>query len=447
MKNLQTARVCIIDDEPDEYLNLIHALSRIGLGCLHIDGTREEELPKPPLSGLRLVFLDMQLGTTGDENQITAHTANVFSRVVAQEGGPVLVVIWTKHNHYVEAFKSRLFEKWPGYLGRLVFTRMDKPIPKSNIDPLKLEATIRDQLEKNCPLDLVWQWEQSVHDAATDTTSALSQLAAKRAGVAITDDEPQMAEKVRAAFRFLLRVMLDATAGRNAREETALRDLLSGLATLHADRLEHNSSEGVVSSAPLLLRDKRPEPAATECAAINAMLLVAPVDADVASLCPGSLFTFTDAEAFKNTFGQEWLKIAEKAFDPNETKPEERSEFLKVCRPVLAEISADCDYAQRKRPVARLLTGVLVPAELASKLADNEKFGGAAYLRHGIVLTLQNPPGNWLPIYVSQFTFSVSPPNLPALLQPIGRLRSGPLTELRHWLAAHSTRPGYLSVK
>jgi hypothetical protein len=446
MKNLQTARVCIIDDEADEYVNLIHALSRIGLGCLHIEGTKEEDLPKTALSGLRLVFLDMQLGTTGDENQITAHTAKVFSRVVAHDGGPVLVIVWTKHNHFVEAFKSRLFEKWPGYLGRLVFTRMDKPSPKSDIDPLKLEATIREQLEKNYPLDLVWQWEQSVHDAATDTTSALAQLAVKRAGVAVADDEPTMANKVRTAFKFLLRVMLDASAGRNAREESALRDLLSGLATIHADRLEHNSTAGVASSAPLLLKDKRPELTPAECCAVNAMLLVAPTDTDVTSLCPGSLFTFTDVESFKNTFGQEWIKIAEKAFDSNTTKPGERSELLKVCCPVLAEVSADCDYAQRKRPVARIVTGLLVPAELANKLEDEEKLSGAAYLRQGIALTLQNPPGDWLPIYVGQFAFSISPPTVPGFLQPIGRLRSGPLTELRLWLAAHSTRPGYLSV-
>jgi hypothetical protein len=218
------------------------------------------------------------------------------------------------------------------------------------------------------------------------------------------------------------------------------------LATLHSDRLEHNSSEGEASSAPLLLKDKRPEPTAAECAAINAMLLVAPTDADVTNLCPGSLFTFSDAESFKQTFGTEWVKIAEKAFDWIETKPDERAAYLKVCQPVLAEVSADCDYAQRKRPVAHLVTGLLLPAGLASKLAEEGKFSRAAYLRHGIVLTLQNPSGDWLPIYVSQFTFSISPPKLPTLLQPIGRLRSGPLTELRHWLAAHSTRPGYLSV-
>lgn len=446
MKILQTARICLIDDEPDEYLQLIHALSRIGLGCLHIDGTKEEELPDAPLAGLRLVFLDMQLGTTGDANQITAHTANVFARVVAQDGGPILVVIWTKHDHYVDSFKARLFEKWPGYLGRLVFIQMIKPVPKANIDPLKLEAAIRDQLGKNYPLDLIWQWEQSVHDAATDTTSALAHHAAKRAGVTTMDDEKTAADKVEAAFKFLLRVMLDAAAGRNTREESALRDLLSGLATLHTDRLEHNSSEGVVSSAPLLLKERRPEPTPAESAAINAMLLVAPVDTDVTRLCPGSLYTFSDTDLFNRTFGQEWIKIAEKIFDPNEIKSDEKSEILKLCRPVLAEISGDCDYAQRKRPVARLVTGVLAPSELANKIADEKKFSAAAYLRHGIAVTIQNPAGNWRPIYVAQYSFSLSPPNLPVFLQPIGRLRSGPLTELRHWFAAHTTRPGYLSI-
>jgi hypothetical protein len=446
MKILQTARICIIDDEPDEYLQLIHALSRIGLGCLHIDGSKEEELPKSPLAGLRMVFLDMHLGTAGDANQVAAQTAQVFSRVVAQDGGPVLVVFWTKHNDYVEAFKIRLFGKWSSFLGRLVFARMDKPQVSTKIDPKKLEADVCAHLGKHQPLDLIWEWEQAVHEAASDTTSALAKLAAERAGVVNTDDELIMAGKIQSAFKFLLRLLLDASAGRNATEDSALRDLHSGLAPLHNDRLEHSSIVVGKSSAPLLLKEKKPEPTFAEAAAINSMLLIAPIDGDTAKLEPGSLYTFTEAAMFKQVFGQEWVKVAEKILDPFKIKPADQPAVIEQCRPVLAEVSADCDYAQKKCPVARLVSGVLVPSDLAKKLDEAKQFRSADYLRHGTDVSLKKPQGDWRPVFIGQFVFSLSPAVLPAWIQPIGRLRTGPLAELRHWLASHTTRPGYVTV-
>jgi len=39
-----------------------------------------EDLPDEPLSGLRLVFLDMKLGTEGDDNVVTATRSGFFSR-------------------------------------------------------------------------------------------------------------------------------------------------------------------------------------------------------------------------------------------------------------------------------------------------------------------------------------------------------------------------------
>jgi hypothetical protein len=446
MKTLQTARICIIDDEPKEYLHLIHALSRLGLGCLHIDGSRIEELPQSPLTGLRMVFLDMHLGTAGDANQVAAQTANVFSHVVAQDGGPVLVVFWTKHNDYIDAFKARLFEKWSSFLGRLVFTRMDKPQESEEIDPRELELVVRQNLERQQPLDLIWDWEQAVHDAASETISALAKIAVERASVVDTDDEASMSSKIQSSFKFLLRLILDASAGRNATSDSAVRDLHAGLAPLHGDRLDHSSLATHNSSAHLLLRERKSKPTAAEAAAINAMLLIAPVDGDAAKLGPGSLYTFTDTSKFKEKFGLEWTDVAGKILNPLKVKPAEIENLVAQFRPILAEVSADCDYAQRKRPVSRVIVGVLVPSALAEKLSASDQLSPASYLRRGTTVRLQNPEGDWHPISISQFVFSLCPPTPPEWLQPIGRLRSGPLAELRQWLAAHATRPGYLKV-
>src|SRR5262245_3154827 len=97
------------------------------MGCVYIPGSRFEELPKPPLKGVRLVFLDMQLENAGDVRQIGAHTAKVFGTVVAPNSGPMLLVLWTKHPTYVSAFKDALFEAVPAFQSGLVITSMAKP--------------------------------------------------------------------------------------------------------------------------------------------------------------------------------------------------------------------------------------------------------------------------------------------------------------------------------
>lgn len=446
MKPLQTARVCVIDDEPKEYLKLIHALSQIGLGCLHIDGTKFEELPTTPVKGLRLVFVDMHLGTAGDAVQIAAHTANVFARVVAQDGGPVVVVFWTKHADYVDAFKESLFGRWNGFLGRVVFSRMNKPGASEEIELDKLTQELKTILDGHHPLQLVWEWEQAAHDAATETTAVVAQLAAGRAQFTASDTEPQMAEKVRASYEVLLRLLLDAAAGLSGAKESAVRDLHSALHALHSDRLEHASLSTGQSKAPDLLEIQKQMPNPAERLAINSMLHFAPVDADAEHLGPGSLYTFTDFDQFKSSFGQEWNTVAATVLDPSGFKQEEIPGLVAKFCPVMIEVSGDCDYAQRKRPVAKLILGVLLPLDICTDLEKKKKLRRADYCRHCLDLKLSVPEGDWRPVFISQFVFSISPAKRPKLLQPIGRLRSGPLAELRHWLTSHGARPGFLRV-
>lgn len=86
MTGLRTARAVVVDDERDEAMPVIEALSRLGIGSVYIRGDRLEDLPASPFPGVRVVFLDMLLGTVGNERQIGAHTANVFAHSQAQLG-------------------------------------------------------------------------------------------------------------------------------------------------------------------------------------------------------------------------------------------------------------------------------------------------------------------------------------------------------------------------
>ena len=85
-------------------------------------GDKVEELHRA-VSGLRLVFLDMHLGTNGgmDARAVTAHTANVFSRVVSPDSAPIVVIVWTKYAELITSFRNSLFEIYPVFRGRLFF--------------------------------------------------------------------------------------------------------------------------------------------------------------------------------------------------------------------------------------------------------------------------------------------------------------------------------------
>src|SRR5580658_387351 len=148
MKGLCTARVVVVDDIQDEAMPIIQALGRLGVGSVHIKGDEIEALPQTPLSGVRLVFLDMKLGTAGTPRMTGAHTANVFARVIAAGTAPVLVVLWTRHPEIIEEFQKALFQADPLFRSGVFFTSMDKPTLLADENDQALET---DQGEEKIP--------------------------------------------------------------------------------------------------------------------------------------------------------------------------------------------------------------------------------------------------------------------------------------------------------
>lgn len=139
---LASPSVCVIDDEEHDYRPILDALLRLGLGCVHVRGDNEENLPPQPFNGLRIVFTDLHLaGHIG--KAAASHTANVFAKVVSKDTAPVVVVIWSKYandpadreeglppeDQLTEAdlFKQTLLEAKPEFKERLVFLDMQKP--------------------------------------------------------------------------------------------------------------------------------------------------------------------------------------------------------------------------------------------------------------------------------------------------------------------------------
>lgn len=472
MTYLQTSRVVVIDDELPEAMPIIEALARLRIGSAYFRGTRIEDLPAAPLSGVRLAFLDMQLESHGTPRQIGAHTARVFSRIVDASAVPIMLILWTKHDELVDAFKQALFEGEPRFRTALLVTKMDKPNRAEEIDARRVFAQIEAIITKHFPLDFVWLWEQLAHDATTETTNALCQLVAHRTDP--PNEETTDADYLNTWLRELghvLRYLVRVSVGKNVAPQRAGIDALEVLAAMHQDRLDQEVIAGAPADLSALFGQQEEPPEKEEQAAVNSMLLAAPHHDKDFSIRPGSVFApqpeleeecvFAQCDVDVAALGAEILRLTkdkdyaglakrmDKATGRNDEEEKTKvgpllskrlGELVNCCIPILLETSPTCDYAQRNRYVSRFLGGLLVPDEM-ERMIDNK---GSLQQVEAI-----NPPGLdgiWHPVFSGRFVYSLPRPEMAVKGRPLFRLRSGLLTDILHWYGAQSSRPGYMSL-
>ena len=92
----QNGSVVIIDNEPEEALPILRALSKKGIATTYYEGNNPELLPKEPMQTVRMVFLDLQLIETASEHQIAKNIADILNKLISKENGPYILVIWSK---------------------------------------------------------------------------------------------------------------------------------------------------------------------------------------------------------------------------------------------------------------------------------------------------------------------------------------------------------------
>ncbi|MEC0134351.1 MULTISPECIES: hypothetical protein [Paenibacillus] len=101
-------KVIIIDDQFEEALPIINALSSKGIYSAYWNGHYENQ-PSVPLSGVRLVILDIQFSSATDQHLINTNLFGLLSKSVSLQNGPYILCMWSKHNNeYYKSFKSAL---------------------------------------------------------------------------------------------------------------------------------------------------------------------------------------------------------------------------------------------------------------------------------------------------------------------------------------------------
>lgn len=467
MNYLKTSRVVVIDDLPDEALPVIEAFGRVGIGCLYLRGERLEDLPKEPLRGVRLVVLDMRLGTIGGTKQTASMTANVFSRTISADEGPLIVLLWTKHREDIPAFKTALFNIEPKFRTTLLITDLEKPVTITPGTLRKITGKLNALARNWAPISLLWVWEQLAHDAATATTAIIAEQVANNANLGAEDGEEVRKDKWLLSLKRLLRTLAEAAGGRDAGVQSARSDLLETLIALNDDRLELSSAAANIQSLKVIF-DQPCGVTRAQAAPLNGVVMIGSPAQRPQELRPGNVYTlgrnhgtfrpcridvrqlmaevlvnFERDAAFK---GHHDLVTKHKE-DPKQAGPHKqarekrRRELFDQCKAVVAEITPTCDFAQRSRQLVRLAGGVLVP-EALDRLVPSVKES----LRTFELIAIPGLEGLWKPVFSGRFFYTMPDPRRSLTRRPTFRLRPGVLADLRNWYASQSARPGYLSI-
>ncbi|MBA7596871.1 hypothetical protein ES703_03861 [subsurface metagenome] len=434
MIGLTGARVIVVDDDESDALPILKAFAKGGIPCAFFNG-KIEELPEESnrFSGVRLAILDMDLvgGGVSDKSKATTLVSRI-EKLLSPENGPYAVLVWTGHPELVDLFEAYIFSQTsiPKPIVIVMLTKDQCKDKSGEFDTKIVSEKLGEALSQFSPLQFLQAWEEKSFKAATEVTNILSSFAPQE------NDPKKWRSDWKSQLLSLMYAIAKEATGEHLDRDSALSGLYNSLNPLHSDRMESyigelslslsgNSDEILKYSEDCGIEQK---------AKINTMLHLAFEDSGRYSA--GNIYKFES----KKEPG--WVPSCDQLLENLLRNPETSDELLKVCCPVVIEVNAICDHAQKNIRIARFIGGLLVPA------SDMKKIKSAGFIWEFGPVSFNTPD------LLGQYYFFFSARHLVTLsleeaikMQAFARLRIQALTALQAWFAQHAARPGLILLR
>jgi len=455
-------RVVIIDDNPDEGVPLLRALSQYRVSATYFTGNLEE-LPENPFSDVRLVFLDIELATRGaDDKTKISKCVKVVERVVSKDNGPFILLLWTKYKPLIKDLIKKL--KKEDYklihfdLKKSEVGDMEDDTYKYYIE--KIQGKLKKTLKKFGVFSLLIKWENLIHDSSSSVTNEFSMLVG-------FNDERWNDELTNVFSR-----MAEAWAGKTLDKSNQGEIKRNALFTFNGmldDVVEKTISIGKLEDINLSFSDDVIEPGII--GKINTKLLL---DTSIRNFSPGNIYRKNYNNHFRKLIYDsiDWKMLhpefceiidedLEEVLDERKRIKEEYkrnwSDFKQKLKGglkskvkcVLLEVSPECDFAQKKMVLSRLVKGYLCPIKI--KLDDGKTIEMYKKLKRNAQFIFITPIFEYesapykLVIDLRYFT-SISMADMERR-KPLFRIRKELLTVIQSKLSSHINRSGLLFLE
>lgn len=415
----QDGRIVVIDDKESDALPLLKTLFQNGHPVFYFS-EQLENLPKNPLPGIRLVFLDIVLGTDGQdpEKRIVTPVA-VLQKIIDKQNGPFILVAWTMHHESIPELSKALTDL--GY--QFLLVDLEKSECKTDTDVYDMgiiNQKLKEKLDGKDALHLFTVWLNLVHKSAGKIVNDFSQLYPHNA-----DWDKNMANVF-----FHLAVGYAGEQIDKTNHDDVIKNALFSFNGAFLDSLAAEVRQNKYSDDIKLPFDTVSASLdAKTMGTINTKLIVTSQSDGIT--IPGNVFENLD-EIQKPMLAELYEKNKFET-SPNKVTLEQSVKYISL------EITPVCDYAQGKQRVVRLLPGVLWPEDISSDKIDTRKW----YVYRSPVIMSQGK------FYYAVFDFrylTSIPMGKISGKTPIFTIRQEMLVDIQAHLAAHTSRPGFVSI-
>jgi hypothetical protein len=450
--------IIIVDDNEIELASLRDSFFGAGIPCLPIQYHNDDP---ENLSGIdhvaisedfcpRIVILDLNLteAQKASPAMLVAPIATVLKKLPLH--GPYMLGIWSKLAGEVEEVIELLEVR---YKGQFIFPLQWQVISKhdfinTNADGMfALEQKVRELVRGNSLLNAVVSWESRVSDAARRTTNKLFYLAQE-----LTPNGK--IEECSLELAQMLAVIGNEALGYQNAGDSPTVALDAGLAPMLSDQLNSPSQEefDTLWSSALPKLGKRESVDSRIKSRLNTFYHVESVVADSSRDIRG-VFVDLDREYIQNSPGKEKFEarigrklksLIHDEFLASSGDKKERERARESMILGFLEISAECDFAQRKVKLPRYILGALIPLEFES-LTDFSTGGTSKDTAHSGIyrLPLVSIDGqDYIVKFSFKYQFGMQPEDHKWLSKSRFRIREQVLNAIIFSNSQYVSRPG-----
>lgn len=412
----RNGRVVVIDDLIEEGLPLVKLLSKNGVSTTYFTGLDKDELPTEPLADIRLVFLDMVIGTSQPDKNKLATVLNILKKIIGRQNSPYILIAWTKHKELIQEIQ-KFSEIAPPFI-TLDLEKSKCRNEDGGYDLEKIESKLEEILEEFGTFHLFVLWENIVHQSTNQIMKEFSSLYP-------ADDK--WSENLSNVFY----QCAIAYAGKQLDKNDSKDIIHNGLLTFNRsfmDTLENSIQEFNPAGIKINFNPVKNLPVGV-CARINSKLLLQESSGNNA-IYPGNIYEIEKRSLFE-------IDIAE-LFNKEFDKYKDKDDLLNQVKHIMLEVSPSCDFAQDKWKRSRILHGVIWPEEYCQKIKKCEYIYVSPYLeRNGSIFKI---------VFDLRYFTSRAFDNIRDKRASF-RLKHDLLVDIQSQLARHINRPGVISLE
>ncbi|MDM8552834.1 hypothetical protein QUF72_22325 [Desulfobacterales bacterium HSG2] len=176
MKLSNMGRVVIIDDKFEDTKPLMEVLGKENIPYLYYNGNLEE-LPENPFTGIRFVFLDIELEGMSGQNKKTKASGSVgrLGKIISKDNGPYVIIAWTKHSEILPLIEENCEKAKIPPVFVIDIEKSNCRTEDGKFDLAIISDKLKEQLEKVGAFQLYVDWENMLNHAGKEFISDITQ--------------------------------------------------------------------------------------------------------------------------------------------------------------------------------------------------------------------------------------------------------------------------------